>query len=210
MNIIWTIREICIGELGIENLFSREKSYRKLIDLSDNKHDATLFAAMIYGRAKELIILLIHDAYNYKEYIEKIKNTIISGGMDEKEADRAIEIFLEAFGFPEYKKIDNSKVDTIISENGDFKYEYTGEVRNGKEHGVGTKTLYYQGKWCNYYETVWVDGVMCGYEFTKEMEFGIFEDKKIGFVANNCLIGKTKVFASSGEEFYDIGKKLDI
>ena len=51
---------------------------------------------------------------------------------------------------------------------------------------------------------------MCGYEFTKEMDFGMFEDTKIGFVTNNCLIGKTKVFASSGEDFYDIGKKLDI
>ena len=62
----------------------------------------------------------------------------------------------------------NDKVDTIITENGDYRTEYTGEVRDGKEHGVGIKTLYYQGNWCNYYETVWVDGTMCGYEYAKE------------------------------------------
>ena len=210
MNIVFVIRELCCGENGIENLFDYNKSYQKLIDLSDDKKYATLFASMIYGNTKNTLIELIHDAYNYQTYIKKIKTMLISSGMNNDDAKKTIEIFLEAFAFPKYRKVDPSKVDTIITVDGDFKTVYIGEVKNKKEHGVGEKTLYYQGKWCNYYETVWVDGVMCGYEYTKEMEFGIFEDKKYGFVSNNCLIGKTRVFASSGEEFDDIGKTLSI
>ena len=210
MNIIWAIREICVGEKGIENLFDREKSYQKLIDLSDNKNDAIIFTTLLYGQAREVLIELIHDAYNYQIYIEQILAILLENGIKEIEIVKSIEIFLEAFGFPNFRFTDPSKVKTIITENGDFKYEYTGEVRNGKEHGVGIKTIYYQGAWCYYYETVWVDGIMCGFEKCKEMEFDLFEDQKIGFVANNCLIGKTRVFASSGEEFDDIGKILNI
>lgn len=210
MNIIWAIREICVGEKGIENLFDREKSYQKIIDLSDNLEDAVIFSKMLYGNAKKILIEIIHDAYNYEAYIEKLALELFNDGLKETEIAKSIEIFLETFGFPGYRNMDFSKVDTIITENGDFRYEYTGELKNGKEHGVGIKTIYYQGEWCYYYEAVWVNGIMCGYEFTKEMDFGMFEDTKIGFVTNNCLIGKTKVFASSGEDFYDIGKKLDI
>ena len=47
MNIIWAIRELCVGEKGIENLFDREKSYQKLIDLSDNKNDAIIFTTLL-------------------------------------------------------------------------------------------------------------------------------------------------------------------
>ena len=209
MNIIWVIREICAKD-SFESLFDFHKSYSKIIDLSNNKKDATCFTAMIYGKARATLIELIHDAYRYETYIKKIKSDLIAGGQYEDEATRAIEIFLEAFGFPGFRKMDDDKVDTIITENGDFRTEYTGEVRDGKEHGVGIKTLYYQGNWCNYYETVWVDGTMCGYEYAKEMEFGIYEDKKIGFVVNNSLIGKARVFASSGEEFNDLGKELNI
>ena len=72
MNIIWAIREICVGEKGIENLFDREKSYQKLIDLSDNKNDAIIFTTLLYGQAREVLIELIHDAYNYQIYIEQI------------------------------------------------------------------------------------------------------------------------------------------
>ena len=210
MNIIWAIRELCKGENGIENLFDFNKTYEKLIDLSDNKQEATQFAAMLYGGAREKVLELIHNAYKYKDYLADIESSLIKGGMYESEAKRTIEIFLEVFAFPGYREVDESKIQKIVTEEGDFRTEYIGEVKDGKEHGVGKKTLYYQGEWCNYYETVWIYGIMYGYEFGKEMEFGMYEDKKIGFVANNCLIGKTRIFASSGEEFNDLGKNINI
>ena len=123
MNIIWAIREICVGEKGIENLFDREKSYQKLIDLSDNKNDATTFATLLYGQAREILIELIHDAYNYQRYIEQIIAILLENGIKETEIARSIEIFLEAFGFPNFRFSDPSKVKTIVTENGDFKYE---------------------------------------------------------------------------------------
>ena len=152
---------------------------------------------------------MIHDAYNYEAYTKKILWEL-QHNMNEKFAKRALEIFYEAFGFPNHRRTDPARVGTIVTEDGNFRTEYKGEVRNGKEHGVGARTCYYNGKWCSYDECVWVDGVMCGYDSAKEMEFDMFEDKKIGFVVNDCLVGKTKVFASSGEEFDDIGKKLNI
>ena len=38
----------------------------------------------------------------------------------------------------------------------------------------------------------------------------MYEDKKIGFVAGDSMIGKIRMFASNGEEFDDFGAKLDI
>jgi len=58
---------------------------------------------------------------------------------------------------------------------------------------------------------VWVDGVMYGYDNAKEMEFGMFEDKKIGFVVNDYLIGNTRIIpAGDNEPFDDTGKRLNI
>ena len=121
MDISWAIREICSGENGIENLFDRDKSYLKLINLSDNKKDAIVFSKMIYESTREIVIELIHNAYFYESYIEKIYSKLITEGMNEIEAIRATQIFLEAFGFPGYRNMDSSKVDTIITIKGDFK-----------------------------------------------------------------------------------------
>lgn len=206
MNTVWAIREICTG--GIEALFDRERSYRKLLELSDNAEEAALFAELIYGRARGTIIELIHDAYDYKAYAEKAQSQLVAGGMSYADATRATRIFYEAFGFPGYRYTDESKVDTIVTDDGRFRTEYRGEVRGGKEHGVGARTCYFDGNFCNYDECVWVDGVMCGYDDAKEVTFEVFEDHKIGFVANDYMIGKTKVFPSGDEAFYDNGKTL--
>ncbi|MBQ8388827.1 MAG: hypothetical protein IJX46_07880 [Clostridia bacterium] len=211
MNIIWVIREICAAEGGFEDMFNRQDSYRRLTELSDDKKDAELFAKLIYGRARETVAELIHDAYNYESYTPKIRAELTRSGLTEADARRALEIFYEAFGFPGYRRTDPKKMGLVISEDGNFRTEYTGEVRDGKEHGVGIRTCYYEGKWCNYDECVWVDGVMCGYDNAKEMEFGMFEDKKIGFVVNDCFVGKMRVIpAGEDEPFDDNFTKLNI
>ena len=210
MNTIWAIRELCAGEDGFKNLFDRDKSYGKLIDLSDNKKEASLVATMLYGRARRTLLAMVHDAYNYDKYARRAIKEIALSGMSGIEARHTLDIFLEAFGFPDHRSIDPSKADTIVTDDGSFRTEYKGEVRNGKEHGVGVRTCYYDGKWCNYDECVWIDGVMCGYNNSKELQFEMFEDRKIGFVVNDNFIGKSRTIASGGEEFDEEGKNLDI
>lgn len=210
MNLIWAIRELCSGEDGFENLFDQEETYQRLIDLSDDKKEATLFAVLLYGRARPTLIEMIHDVSNYKAYAVKIQGDLVNSGMSEADAKRTIEIFYEAFGFPEHRRCDPARVGVVISENGDFRSEYQGEVKDGKAHGIGIRNCYYNGKWCDYDEGVWVNGAMCGYDSVRELELEMFENRKIGFVVDDGFIGKTKVIPAEDEEFYELGRKLDI
>ena len=210
MDMIWVIREICAEENGFANLFDRETSYDTLIGLADNPKEAEQFAQLLYGYARGTLLELIQDAYHHTEHAENVISALTGDGMSRAEAIRTLQIFYEAFGFPGYRFPDPAKVDTLITVDGDFRTEYTGEVRDGKEHGVGVRTCYYDGEFSSCDESVWVDGVMCGYDSAREMEFGMYEDKKIGFVVNDSRVGKLRVLASSGEEFDDFGATLDI
>ena len=212
MDVISAVRELCKGENGFVNMFDKAKSGGKLASLTGGDRDAELFESLLYGKARSALVEMINDAYNYKDHAIKVQGLLASDGLSESDSKRALEIFFRAFGFPGYREMDKNKVSNISSTIGEsFHVEYEGEVRNGKEHGVGVRTCYYEGKWCNYDECVWVDGVMYGYDNAKEMEFGMFEDKKIGFVVNDYFVGNTKIIpAGDNEEFYDTGKKFEI
>ena len=133
----------------------------------------------------------------------------MSDGLSSGDADRALEIFFRAFGFPGYRDMDEARGAEIGDGDSSFRTEYTGEALNGKEHGVGARTCYYNGKWCNYDECVWIDGVMNGYMNAKDIEFEMFEVKKIGFVVDDHEVGKTKCF-SGEDEYYDDGLRFDV
>ena len=212
MDIVSVIRKLCEGENAFHDLFDKTKTYEKLLALADDKKDAELFGALLYGSARDTIVEMINDAYNFKQYAVKAHGLLVSDGLDAADAKRAIEIFFKAFGFPGYREMDPSKVSTVsdtISEN--FTTEYEGEVQNGKEYGVGTRTCYSNGKWCSYDECVWIDGVMIGYDFAKEIEFGAFEDQKIGFVVNDNFVGNIRIIpAGDYEPFDDTVKKFSV
>lgn len=210
MDIICAIRELCKGENGFENMFNKSKSTGKLGKLTGGSKDARLYETLIFGSARKKLVELILDAYNHREYEADIRSLLISDGLSAADAKRALEIFYTAFGFPGYRRIDRSKEQTIIDEDGKARTEYRGEAENGKEHGVGVRNFYYEGKWCSLDECVWIDGVMCGYDYAKELEFCAFEDKKCGFVVNNYFVGRFKYIYSDGEESYEQGMKLNI
>ena len=209
MDIIWAIRELCKGDKGFENMFDKKKSGGKLSKLTNGSRDAELFEALLYGKARGALVEMINDAYNFKEYAVKAHGLLVKDGLSAPDAKRALEIFFKAFGFPGYREIDKSKIGVTIDENDTFKTEYAGEVRDGKEHGVGARTCYYNGKWCHYDECVWIDGVMNGYLSAKDLEFSAFEVQKIGFVVDDHEVGKTKCF-SGEDEYYDDGLKLGV
>lgn len=209
MDIIWAIRELCKGDKGFENMFDKKKSGGKLSSLTNGSRDAELFEALLYGKARGALVEMINDAYNFKEYAVKAHGLLVKDGLSALDAKRALEIFFKAFGFPGYREIDKSKIGVTIDEDGNFKTEYAGEVRDGKEHGVGARTCYYNGKWCHYDECVWIDGVMNGYLSAKDLEFSAFEVQKIGFVVDDHEVGKTKCF-SGEDEYYDDGLKLGV
>ena len=207
MDIVSVIRKLCEGKNAFHDLFDKTKSYEKLLALADDKKDAELFGALLYGKARNTLLEMINDAYNFKQYAVKAHGLLVSDGLDAMDAKRAIEIFFKAFGFPGYREMDPSKVSTVsdtIGEN--FTTEYEGEVQNGKEYGVGTRTCYSNGKWCSYDECVWIDGVMIGYDFAKEIEFGAFETQKIGFVVEDNFVGNIKCFYGEDEEIDAVSK----
>ena len=212
MDIVSVIRKLCEGKNAFHDLFDKTKTYDKLLALSDDKKDAELFGALLYGKARNTLLEMINDAYNFKQYAVKAHGLLVSDGLNAADAKRAIEIFFKAFGFPGYREMDPSKVSTVsdtISEN--FTTEYEGEVQDGKEYGVGTRTCYSNGKWCSYDECVWIDGVMCGYDYAKELEFGAFEDQKIGFVVNDNFVGNIRIIpAGDYEPFDDTVKKFSV
>ena len=212
MDIVTAIRKLCEGKNAFHDLFDKTKTYDKLLALADDKKDAELFGTLLYGNARNTLIEMINDAYNFKKYAVKAHGLLVSDGLDAADAKRAIEIFFKAFGFPGYREMDPSKVSTVsdtISEN--FTTEYEGEVLGGKEYGVGTRTCYSNGKWCSYDECVWIDGVMIGYDFAKEIEFGVFETQKIGFVVEDNFVGNIRIIpAGDYEPFDDTVKKFSV
>ena len=90
---------------------------------------------------------MINDVYNYEEYAVRAHGLLVSDGLDAAEAQKALEIFFKTFGFPGYREMDRSKVSTLSDTIGsNFQVEYEGEVQNGREYGVGTRTCYSNGK----------------------------------------------------------------
>lgn len=210
MDVISAVRELCRGKGGFEGMFDRELSGGKLSKLTGGSRDAELYETLIFGSARAKLIELILDAYNYKEYAPDVYVALITDGLSPDEAKRALEIFYTAFGFPGYRRIDPAREQTLIDEDGKARTEYRGETEGGREHGVGVRNFYYEGKWCSLDECVWIDGAMCGYEYAKELELGAFEDKKIGFLVNNYFVGRFKCLYSDGEESYETGVKLNV
>lgn len=208
MDIVSAIRKLCEGENGFRNLFDKGKTYDKLCALVDDETDAVLFAKLFYGKARPALLELINDAYSYKEHAAKVNALLMADGLDVFTAKRALVAFYRAFGFPGYREMDEDKLGTVNDDlGGGFTVEYKGEVKDGREYGIGTRTCYTHGKWCNYDECVWIDGVMNGYISAKDIEFGMFEVKKIGFVVNDREVGRTKCF-SGEDEYYDDGTKF--
>ena len=209
MDIIWAIRELCKGDKGFENMFDKSKSGGKLGTLTGGDREAELFETLLYGGARDTLVEMINDAYNFKEYAVKAHGLLVKDGLSVFDAKRALEIFFIAFGFPGYRSIEASK--TITDEQTSYKTIYEGEVKDGKPNGVGVRNFYYEGKWTNLDECVWIDGVMCGYNYAKELEFGTFEDQKIGFVVNDNFVGNIRVIpAGDYEPFNDTVKKFNV
>ena len=209
MDIVSVIRKLCEGKNAFHDLFDKTKTYDKLLALSDDKKDAELFGALLYGKARNTIVEMINDAYNFKQYAVKAHGLLVKDGLSAYDAKRALEIFFIAFGFPGYRTIEASE--TVTDEQPSYKTVYEGEVKNGKPHGVGVRNFYYEGKWTNLDECVWIDGVMCGYDYAKELEFGAFEDQKIGFVVNDNFVGNIRVIpAGDYEPFNDTVKKFSV
>ena len=210
MDIVLAIRKLCEGETGFRDLFDKAKTYDRLCALVDDETDAKLFAKLFYGKAREALLELINDAYNWEVHGAKVTQLLMADGLDVFTAKRALAAFYRAFGFPGYREMDESKISTVSDDlGGGFTVEYEGEVENGKEYGVGVRTSYSHGKWCYYDECVWINGVMNGFFSGKDMEFGMFELHKTGFVVNDREVGRTKCVCGE-DDYYDDGTKFSV
>jgi len=99
MDIVTAVRKLCEGEKAFHDLFDKTKTYEKLLALADDKKDAELFGTLLYGNARNTLLEMINDAYNFKQYAVKAHGLLVSDGLDAADAKRAIEIFFKAFGF---------------------------------------------------------------------------------------------------------------
>ena len=210
MNMIDAIRALCKGENGFVNMFDPAKSQGKLSRLTEGHRDAALFETMLYGQARKALVEIIHDSYNFKAYITWVHSLLMDDGMTEEEAKRTLDYFFTAFGFPGYRIENSAKQKTITDEDGSSKYVYCGETLGDMPHGVGKRDFFYEGEWNGCNECVWIYGVMCGYDHASEIEFDIYEDQKIGFVVNNCFVGKFKCLYDGSEESWEQGVVLNI
>ena len=165
MDIVTAIRKLCEGKNAFHDLFDKTKTYDKLLALADDKKDAELFGALLYGKARNTLLEMINDAYNFKQYAVEAHGLLMSDGLSAMDAKRALEIFFIAFGFPGYRTM--GAQETIVDESGNSKTVYEGEVKNGKPHGCGSRNFYYEGKWSALDECVWIDGIMMGYAYAK-------------------------------------------
>ena len=210
MDMISAIRTLCKGEIGFVNMFDQAKSQGKLSRLTEGHPDAILFETMLYGQAKSALVELLHDSCNFKAYITWTHSLLIEDGMTADEAKRTLDYFFTAFGFPGYRIENPASQRTITEEDCPSKYVYCGEVLGDMPHGVGKRDFFYEGEWSSCNECVWIYGVMCGYDHAREIEFDIYEDQKIGFVVNDCFVGKVKCLYDGGEESWEQGITLDI
>ena len=211
LNIVDAIRKMCEPEQGFVELFDKEKSFGKLCELTDERKSLELFEKLFYGKARNNLIELINDSYQYKVYEKKILDELSSDGLSAQDSILALEIFYKTFGYPGYRDMDINIVKEFVSyDSGNFKSIYNGETINGQEYGVGIRKNYYEGKSCGFDECVWINGKMLGYCYALDIEFMAFETKKYGFVLNDYYIGKMKEKYSDGEEEYLDGKLLII
>jgi len=81
MNIVDAIRKLCEEKNGFRNLFNKALSYEKLCSLVDDKKDAELFATLIYGKARRILLMLIQDTYNYKKHAIQVEAFLQADGL---------------------------------------------------------------------------------------------------------------------------------
>lgn len=209
--IVVAIRKLCEKEHGFIDLFSKEKGFTQLCNLVGNTYELSLFEKLMYGKARDSLLTLIHDVYSYKEYEVKVLADLMSDGLTKEDAIKALEIFYTAFGFPNYREMIINPISEFTSyEKETFKTVYVGETLNGLEYGVGRRNNYFEGESCGWDECVWINGKMFGYCYSLDIEFKSYETKKYGFVVNDTYIGKYMNIYEDGEEGYMQGVNLDI
>lgn len=202
---------MCESESGFVDLFNKEKSYDKLVKLTDDRRGAELLSRLLYGRARAGLIKLVGDAFEYEKYSKLIKDELIADGLSPSDATEALGIFLRAFGFPGYRDEFINPIGEFVSyESEKFRTVYKGEMKDGREYGVGVRHNFYDGDSCGFDECVWIEGRMLGYCYSSEVEFGAFESKKYGFVLNDCYVGKYMIVHEDGECEYMEGVALRI
>ena len=211
LDIISAIRKMCESESGFVDLFDKDKSFDTLMSLTDDKASAALISKLLYGKARCGLTLLINDSYEYEKYSEQIISELISEGLSSVEAKEALEIFLRAFGFPGYRDIKINPVAEFVSYESDtFKTIYTGEVKEGKEYGIGVRNNFFEGESCGFDECVWINGKMIGYCHSLDVEFGAYKTQKYGFVLNDTYVGKYMNVYEDGEKGYMTAENLII
>ena len=191
MKISDAIREITTGASGFDRLFNRGRSYYELSDIVDEGAEFELFAELLYGCAKEMLVSLVNDAYNYHKHVDEIADKLCyeDYGSD-SEVRAAVEHFLRAFGFPEYRGVDDSHFgEIVLDDRDDMRVLYSGEVYDGIPHGIGTKRTYRAGNLVRTDESNWIFGRMTGYCRTTELGSDGIGTEIIGFVINEKKMG---------------------
>lgn len=208
LDIVSAIRKLCEVENGFVNLF-KDESKDALNNICSNKDMVRLFSKLVHGKARNSLIELINDSYQYEKYGKQVIEDLIKDGLTVDEASIALEIFYKVFGYPGYRQMEN--VSEFVSyETDKFKCVHKGETIDGIEYGVGIRNNYYEGKSCGWDECVWINGKMLGYCHSLEIEFEAYETKKYGFVLNDTYVGKYMTIYEDGTEEYMYGMALNI
>ena len=147
MKISDALRELATGANGFTRLFNRGRTYYELCEAMGESIELELFSELLYGCAKDKLVELINDAYNYKVYADEIADMLCSEGYgSESEVRDALDSFLLAFGFPDYRNADDATFGEVVLEDGEnIRVLFSGEIYDGIPHGIGTKRTYRNG-----------------------------------------------------------------
>lgn len=177
MDIITAIRYVAKNH-GVSKLFNNTAT-EYIVALNANlRNEAKNIALALQSGDMKHIKAVFDDVCTFEDYQPK--------SVTEK---TVAEYYFRAFGFPGYRQTDESKVGTLTKIDAKAEFVYEGEIENGKENGIGKRTMYYGGKLCQTDESVWLDGAMYGYCKTFEIEFEVVEKTELSFVENDTIKG---------------------
>lgn len=188
----------CLYENGIEMLLDYPKLCGKLWDLAPAEIlGRERFRAVYESGAIEYIHAAVLDAAHYAHCFSQAAETLREAdGMTAAAAEETLSLFYDALGFPAEHPAENAR--TVLKDD----WKYTGEVKDGKPHGVGKEELLLDGVVYSSRDGQWLNGAPFGY-FHSVDSLGV---ESYSFCIDGWIIGKeTRIWSEDDIEVIDHG-----
>ena len=214
MDIINAIREIEY-RYGLDVLLDSFRCNALLADLApESERERRRISLAFSCGAMKQIGSAFHDAGASTAYFTEAERLLIAeADMNETAAKETVACFRRAFGFPGYREMNPALVGKITEPMDDAEFVFEGEIKDGKPHGICTRTMYYNGKFAEKDESVWLYGAMNGYCKNSELFMETTMIYTEYFVVNDTIYGVETTIDENGlgeRTEYKNGKRFDL